>query len=138
MSKTTKKPEVKEIDPLDIAVNDSFESDFWDGKHFKLEKLTDICHKRGLIGYWTQETLSKPLYAFEPESRGKNEAEVDNLLTAFANTINFDANLVKRHFYAIRQGWEQAFLRKESGLDLFPKDNETMPSAVEPLGKEEQ
>jgi hypothetical protein len=136
MPKTDKKTELKEIDPFLIAVNDSIANGFFDDNNFKMEKLIGICRKRGLVGNWTLESLSHPLEAFEQASREKNDDEIDTLLTAFAAAIDFDANLMKRYYYSIKQNWKAEFLKKESGVELFPKEDNENPSAVEPIGKD--
>ena len=128
MAKTDKKSEPKEIDPFAIAVCDSIDNGFFGDNQFKMERMIENCRKRGLVGIWTQEQLSKPLQAFEQASKEMDENQIEALLTTFATVIAFDVNLVKRHFYALRQNWEQEFLKKESGVDLFPKDTETSPS----------
>lgn len=137
MPKTEKKTEPKEIDPFAIAVCDSVDNGFFGDNQFKMEKMIANCRKRGLVGIWTQEALSKPLQAFAQASGEIDENQIDALLTAFAAAINFDVNLVKRHYYAIKQAWEPDFLKKESGIDLFPINDENS-SAIEPIGKDTQ
>ncbi len=136
-SKENKQPQA--FDFLAQVVTDSMEKGFFDDvAHINMQRLIENCKKRGLVGVWTQESLSKALQPFEQASREMDENQIEALLTAFATVIAFDVNLVKRHFFAIKQGWETNFLKQESGIDLFPKDTETLPSAVEPIGKDEQ
>jgi hypothetical protein len=75
-----------------------------------MEKFCGINRKRGLVGMWTQRALSEPLKLFAQASRNMEEDQVDSLLNGLAATIGFDVNAIKRHFYAIKLGYEDVFL----------------------------
>lgn len=113
-----KETELKIFDPLDQVTEDSIDRGFFGSNKLVMQRLIDNCRMRGLIGIWTQQALSKPLTLFVQASRNTTSENVDTLLTQFASTIGFDANLVKRHFYAIYQGWEKQF------LDELEKENQ--------------
>jgi hypothetical protein len=115
--------EMKTFDPLERVVIDSMESGFFSSDKINMQRLIDNCRKRGLIGIWTQQSLSKPLALFVKASENMTSDDVDILLSSFAATIDFDVNLVRRHFYAILQGWEKQFLddleKENAEIDRF-------------------
>lgn len=118
---TGKITEPKIFDPFAQATADAVDDGIFGTGRVNMARLTAICRNRGLIGNWTQQALSAPLTSFEQASRDKNADEIEALLNSFATTIGFDANLTKRHFYAIRQGWEKQFL---SDLDKERADDD--------------
>jgi hypothetical protein len=131
MTEKTTKPQEEQpkenFDPIARAVSDAIDTGFFSDNKFNMPKLCDILRKRGLVGaeLWNQKALSAPLTLFEQASRDMDENETDALLNNFAATIIFDATLTKRHFYAIRQGWEEQFLKSVEPVDLFPDEKES-------------
>ncbi|MCW4011290.1 MAG: hypothetical protein NWF05_11855 [Candidatus Bathyarchaeota archaeon] len=115
---TGKKNQPKEFKPLEVAVNDSIETGFFGDKYFKIGKLIAICKQRGLSGMWSQQDLSNPLTLFVGASKDEEVEKIDAALAEFADAIGFDANLVKRHYYAIKQGWEEQFLKAEQAAEI--------------------
>ncbi len=113
-----KKTEPKAFNFLEAVVNDAFETGFFGDKYFKIERLITLCKQRGLSGMWNQQDLSKPLTLFSDASKDMEPEKIDAALTEFASAIGFDANLVKRHFYAIKQGWEAQFLKAEQAAEI--------------------
>lgn len=110
---TEKKTEQKPFDAIERAVADSFDAHFFGDRHFNMQKFCAICRKRGLVGadvWTTQKALSAPLKLFLQESRDLTEDQIDAFLNGLAATIGFDANLIKRHFYAIKFLVEDQFL----------------------------
>lgn len=105
-----KKEEKKEFNPIETAVADAVDRGFFGDTHFNMQKFCAICRTRGLVGVWTQKALSAPLKLFAQASKDTEEDQIDALLNGLAATIGFDANAIKRHFWAIRQGWEDRFL----------------------------
>ncbi len=108
-----KTQKTKEFKPLEIAVNDAIETGFFGDKYFKIDKLIAFCKQRGLNGIWEQKDLSKPLNLFCEASKDEEAEKIDAALTDFATAIGFDVNLVKRHYYSIKQNWELQFLKSE-------------------------
>lgn len=143
-----KKEEKKAFNPTEQATLDAFETDFFGGRHFRIEKLGVISQRRGLIGaeIWTPKALSAPLRLFVKESVGMEEEKVDALLNNLSAALALgDANLVKRHFYAIRQGWEDQFLasiekaeEKRKKLERLAEQAESEALPSEETEKEEE
>lgn len=104
--------EKKEFNPLEKTCVDAITSGFFGDRHFDLRNHGAICQRRGLVGreVWDSKKLSLPLRLFAKESRGMEEEQIDELLHNFAGAIDFDENLVKRHFYAIKFNYEDQFL----------------------------
>jgi hypothetical protein len=132
-----KKAQPKEFKPLEAAVNDAMETGFFGDKYFKVEKLIAICKQRGLTGLWNQQDLSKPLNLFSDASKDEESEKIDDALTRFADAIGFDANLVKRHFYAIRQGWEKQLLESERAAEIAFEEETTPEESEETDATEE-
>jgi hypothetical protein len=111
---TEKKAEQKlPFDPIQQGVADSFDVHFFGDKHFNIQKFCAVCRKRGLVGldvWTTQKALSAPLKLFLQESRDLTEDQIDAFLNGLAATIGFDANLIKRHYYALKFQVEGQFL----------------------------
>ncbi len=103
--------EKKEFNPIEKACADSIKTGWLGDHHFDIKKCGTICHRRGLVGtkIWTQRNLSLPLGLLIKEAKGLTDEIVDALLDSFANLIDVDANLMKRHFYAIKFNYEDQF-----------------------------
>jgi hypothetical protein len=82
---------------------------------------------------------------FLPESRDLTEDQVDAFLNGLAATIGFDANLIKRHYYAIKFQVEDQFLvavalaeEKRKKLERLAEEAEIeTPESEEPIETEE-
>jgi hypothetical protein len=146
-----KKAEQKPFDALERAVADSFDVHFFGDKHFNMQKFCAICRKRGLVGtdvWTTQKALSAPLKLFLQESKDLTEDQIDAFLSGLAATIGFDANRIKRHFYAIKFLVEDQFLvavalaeEKRKKLERLAEEAEIeTPESEEPTetGEEEE
>ena len=57
-----------------------------------------------------QKDLALPLGLFAKEAKGMDAERIDALLDTFAEALDLDANLIKRHFYGIRFNYEDQFL----------------------------
>lgn len=124
--------EKKVFNPIEKAIGDAWDVGFFGDRHFNMQKLCDICRKRGLVGLWTpQKTLSTSLKLFADASRDIEENQVDALLSGFAATIGVDPNLVKRHFWAIKQGWEDQFLTGIAAQEEKRKRLESLAETAE-------
>jgi len=130
--------ERKKFSPIEKACVDSFRSGWLGDRHFDLEKFIVTCKLRGLIGedVWKdQKDLSMPLRLFEKETKGIGEEQIDVLLGNLADTIKFDPNLLKRHFYAIRFDYEDQFLadigKKEKQHKKFEQIAEEAETEIE-------
>jgi hypothetical protein len=73
------------------------------------------------------------------------EDQTDAFLNGLAATIGFDANLVKRHFWAIKQDWEDQFLagiaaqeEKRRKLEHLSEEAESEAPEREETEKEEK
>ena len=124
----------RKINPIEKACADSFDRGWLGDKHFNIQKFGLICGRRGLIGtkVWTQEDLSLPLRLFQKESRNMEEEKIDALLSDFAEIIDFDPNIIKRHYYAIKFDYEDQFLadlkkqkKKREKLEEFAEEAES-------------
>ncbi len=80
---------------------------------------------------------------FLQESKDSTEEQIDALLNEFAIAIGYDSILVKRHFYAIKQGWENQFLNdldkqeeKRKKLEELVEEAEFETSEEEENGEE--
>ncbi|GAI84952.1 unnamed protein product, partial [marine sediment metagenome] len=104
--------ENEKFNPIEKACADAFDKGWLGDKHFNIQKLGLICERRGLIeeDVWTEKELSLPIRLFEKESRKMEEEKVDALLNDFADIIDFDSNIIKRHYYAIKFDHEDQFL----------------------------
>jgi hypothetical protein len=136
-----------QFNPIAKAVADAFDRGFFGDTHFNMQKLHAICRKRGLVGtdVWTSKELSAPLRLFEKETKNTEEDQVDALLNGLAATIAFNANMIKRHFYAIRQGWEDRFLadiateeKKRKKLEALVEEAESEAPTEEETEEEEE
>jgi hypothetical protein len=141
-----KKEEIKAFNPTDQATLDAHETDFFGGRHFRIEKLGVISQRRGLVGsqIWTPRALSSPLRLFAKESRDMEEDKVDLLLNGLAAALGVDPHATKRQFYAVRQNWEDQFLsdldkeeQKRKKLEALAEEAESTPSGEEPTETEE-
>ena len=104
--------EKKDFNPIKKACADSMKTGWLGDRHFDIKKCGTICHRRGLVGtkMWKQKNLSLPLGLLAKEAKGLTDEIVDALLESFAKLIDVDANLMKRHFYAIKFNYEDQFL----------------------------
>jgi hypothetical protein len=107
---TEKKEEKKKFNPLAQAIEDAFDVHLFGSRHFNIERFCGINRKRGLVGMWTLRSLSEPLKLFAHASRDMDEDQTDKLLNGLATTTGVDANLIKRLFWALKQGWANQFL----------------------------
>lgn len=116
------------FNPIEKACADAFDRGWLGDKHFNIEKFGIICQRRGLIGteVWNQKDLSLPLGLFAKEAKGMDDERIDALLDSFAEAIDFDANLMKRHFYAIRFNYEDQFL-----ADIEKREKKLMAEKTE-------
>ena len=135
--------EKKEFNPIEKACVDAFDRGWLGDKHFNIQKFGSLCERRGLIGkdVWTEEDLSLPLRLFEKESQNMDsgkyrniEDRIDALLSDFAEIINFDPNIIKRHYYAIKFDYEDRFL---ADLKKQKKKREKLEELVEEAESEE-
>jgi len=101
-----------QFNPVEKAVADAWNVDFFGGKHWSPEKFSNICRMRGLVGaeIWNHKALSAPLKLFVQATKDTEEEKLNALLHNFAVALALEENAVRRHFYAIRLGYEDVFL----------------------------
>jgi len=136
------------FNPIEKACADSIKSGWLGDRHFDIEKFGVICQRRGLIGkeIWSQKDLSLPLGMFAKEAKNLDDETINELLEDFAEDINVDLNLLKRHFYAIKFNYADQFLadieaqeKERKRLEEFTEEAEAeLPEFDEEEGEEER